>query len=82
VRYADGEVRIAIANRGRLVMPAIVQVTFLDGSRTRIQLPVETWMQQTVDTLHLASKQPVASVVIDPDHVIPDIDRSNNEWKK
>jgi hypothetical protein len=39
-------------------------------------------MQQTVDTLHLASKQPVASVVIDPDHVIPDIDRSNNEWKK
>jgi len=82
VRYADGEATIAIANRGRLVLPAIVQVTYLDGSRTRVQLPVETWMQKTVATLHLASKQPVASVVIDPDHLIPDIDRGNNEWKK
>lgn len=82
VRYADGDAQVTVANRGQLVMPTTVQVTFLDGSRTRVQLPVETWIQRTAYTLHLDSKQPVASVVIDPDHVVPDNDRSNNEWKR
>jgi hypothetical protein len=63
-------------------MPATVLVVFEDGSSTRVQLPVETWIQNTAFTLHLKSKQPPVSVVIDPDHAIPDNDRSNNEWKK
>jgi Peptidase family M1 domain len=82
VRYSNGDVQVTIANRGQLVMPATVQVTFQDGSSTRVQLPVETWIQKSAYAFHLKSKQPVASVVIDPDHVIPDNDRSNNEWKK
>jgi hypothetical protein len=82
VKYANGDAQITIANRGQLVMPVTVQVVFEGGSSTRVQLPVETWIQNTAYTLHLKSKQPVASVIIDPDHVIPDNDRSNNEWKK
>jgi hypothetical protein len=79
VSYANGEAQITIANRGQLVLPAFVQVTFQDGSSTRVQLPAETWMQKTSYTLRL-DKQPV-TVIIDPDHVIPDSDRSNNEWR-
>lgn len=82
VKYGDGDARITIANRGRLVMPATVQATFQDGSSRRIRLPVETWIKKTVYTVHLDSKSPVVSVVIDPDHAIPDNDRSNNEWKR
>ena len=82
VKYTNGDVQITIANRGQLVMPARVQVVFEDGSNTHVQLPVETWIQNTVFTLHLKSKQAVVSVVIDPDHAIPDNDRTNNEWKK
>jgi hypothetical protein len=82
VKYANGEAQITIANRGQLVMPSTVQVSFEGGSSTRVQLPVETWIHNTAYILHLKSKQPVASVVIDPDHVIPDNDRGNNEWKK
>ena len=82
VRFADGEAQITVANRGQLVMPAVMELTFQDGSSTRIALPAETWMQKTTYMLHLESKQPIASVVIDPDHVIPDNDRSNNLWKK
>ena len=33
-------------------------------------------------TFTLDSKQPILSVVLDPDHVIPDNDRSNDVWKK
>jgi Peptidase family M1 domain len=82
VKYANGDAQITIANRGQLVMPATVQVVFDGGGSTRVQLPVETWIQNTAFTLHLKSERPVASVVIDPDHAIPDNDRSNNEWKK
>jgi hypothetical protein len=31
-----------------------------------------------VATLHLDSNQPVVSVTVDPDHVLPDNDRTNN----
>jgi len=27
------------------------------------------------------SKKTIASVVVDPDHVLPDVNRGNNEWK-
>jgi hypothetical protein len=30
--------------------------------------------------LHLASNEPAIAVNIDPDHVLPDVDRSNNQW--
>ena len=79
VSYANGEAHITIANHGQLVLPAVVQVTFQDGSSSRLQLPAETWIQKRTYTVRL-DKQPVA-VIIDPDHVIPDSDRSNNQWR-
>ncbi len=80
VRFANGEAQITIANLGRLAMPSTVEVTFLDGAKTRIELPVETWIQKSVYTIHLAG-QPIA-IVIDPDHVLPDNDRNNNQWQR
>jgi hypothetical protein len=80
VAYANGEARVTIANRGRLVMPAMVLVTFDDGTSTRIALPAETWIQKTSYTIRLASQRPVRTVVIDPEHLIPDSDRSNDQW--
>jgi hypothetical protein len=79
VRFSDGQALVTIANRGQLVMPAIVQVTFQDGEQKRLRLPVETWIQKTVYTMPVGDK-PVAAVIIDPDHALPDSDRSNNEW--
>jgi hypothetical protein len=69
---------ITLENRDQLVMPATVLVEFKDGSQRRIRLPVETWIRNTSTTLGLDSTVPVAAVTIDPDHVIPDKDRSNN----
>jgi hypothetical protein len=80
VTYADGEARITIANRGRLVLPATVEVVFRGGATRRVILPAETWMQKTAYTLRLPSNEPVATVIVDPDHVLPDVDRGNNQW--
>ena len=80
VRFANGGVEITIANRGRLVLPATVQVGLRDGTTKRIALSADTWIQKSAYTMHIDSKEPATSVIIDPDHVIPDSDRSNNQW--
>jgi hypothetical protein len=85
-QYVKGDYRqgatVTIANLGQLVLPNTVQVNFEDGSNTRVQLPVETWISKGEYTFTLDSKQPILSVVLDPDHVIPDNDRGNDVWKK
>lgn len=69
---------VTIANLDRLVMPCTVEVDFADGSRTRVRVPAVAWIQKTSLTLNLDSEQPISAVTIDPEHVIPDRDRSNN----
>ncbi len=72
---------VTIVNHGQLVLPATVEIDFRDGSKTRVKIPVETWMSKAAYTLPLESKQPIASVIIDPDHLLPDDDRGNNVFK-
>jgi len=81
-RPIDGDWRkgavITIANLDPLVLPAVVQVDFSDGTHRRIRLPAETWIQQTSIDIPLDSTQPVTTVTVDPDKVLPDKDRRNN----
>jgi hypothetical protein len=72
---------VTLSNRGQLVLPTPVEVTFKDGTKSRVTLPVETWMQSGTYEWTLENKSPIASVVVDPDHVLPDDDRSNNSMK-
>ena len=85
VSYVDNDPakgsEISIANLDKLVMPATVEVDFADGNHRRIRLPVAAWMTRTSLALPLDSTQPISKVVIDPDAVIPDCDRTNNVWK-
>ena len=62
-------------------MPAALDVTFQSGAHQRLQLPAETWIQKTEAQVRLNSSEPVISVTLDPDHVIPDKDRGNNVLK-
>lgn len=71
----DGN-RATIVNRGQLVLPATVEVKFADGGTRRFRLPVETWLSKGVYTWK--EERPIASFTIDPDHRLPDDDRSNN----
>ena len=67
---------VTLANRGQLVLPASVVVKYKDGSGTRFELPVETWLNKAEVTWN--GDKPIASVVIDPDRKLPDEDRANN----
>lgn len=81
VTVADNKATITIANLDKLVMPVVVQLTFNNGTTQRIELPVETWFQHTSYTFTVAVNAAVTTVTIDPDHVMPDANRQNNEYK-
>jgi hypothetical protein len=71
--------QVTVSNRGQLVLPATVEVKFKDGTKTRVKLPVETWLTKREYVWSVPGGKAIESVVIDPDHVLPDDDRSNNE---
>ena len=85
VAYTGGDpakgATVTIANLDKLVIPATVEIIFADGSKSRIRLEAETWIQQRQIALPIDSTRPIASVTVDPGHVIPDKDRGNNMLK-
>jgi hypothetical protein len=80
IAYTDGDpakgASIGLESRDRLVMPAVLEVKYADGHAVRIKLPVETWMR--IKPVIAAPAGRIASVTLDPDHLLPDRDRSNN----
>ena len=80
IGYTDGDpakgANITLESRDKLVMPAVLEVKYADGHATRIKLPVETWMR--IKPVIAAPAGRIASVILDPDHLLPDRDRSNN----
>ncbi len=84
IRYADDDPAkgafVTVANLDRFAMPATLKVTFADGSRRDIRVPVATWMQHTQFDVPVAGDQRIVRATIDPDHVLPDVDRANNTF--
>ena len=71
----DGE-RVTLVNKGQLVLPATVAVTYMDGTTTRFRVPVETW--ESKGEVVWTGEKDVKSVVVDPDRVLPDEVRGDN----
>ena len=59
-------------------MPSTLEVKYVSGATTRIALPAETWILRGSTMITVSGGGPIATVTIDPDHVVPDKDRSNN----
>jgi hypothetical protein len=58
-------------------MPATLRVTYADGRRADVALPAETWIRQAATDVAVP-RGDVVRAELDPDHKIPDKDRSNN----
>ncbi|MDN5863844.1 MAG: M1 family metallopeptidase [Gammaproteobacteria bacterium] len=85
VKYVDGDpakgALVTVANLDKMVMPATLQVTWADGSKKRVRIPVATWMRHDHYDVLIPGSGRVASATIDPDHVLPDRNRANNSFK-
>jgi hypothetical protein len=71
---------VTVEARDRLVMPVTLRVTFADGTSRDVRLPAETWIRQASTDVPVVSVSSVVRAVLDPDHKIPDKDRSNNDF--
>jgi len=80
VRVAGGRSSIHLSNRGTMVMPAEVKLTFNDGRTETVRLPVEMWNLGSRFTYRVAGR--VARVELDPRKALPDVRRSNNVWPR
>ncbi len=72
---------VTISSRRPLVLPATLEVTYTDGTKDRIRIPTEAWLSKSTATYIFHGNKPAATVTVDPDHVLPDDDRTNNVLK-
>lgn len=72
---------VDIENRGDMVMPVLMEVTYDDGTTERRDLPVEVWTTTNKWTAGFdPGERTVTRVVIDPERVMPDTERGDNAW--
>jgi len=85
VKYVDNNpklgILITIENFEKMVMPVILDIKTKSGKVSRIKLPAEIWQKNVDWTFKYNSTEEIQSVVLDPDHVFPDCNESNNSWK-
>ncbi len=83
-KYVDGDpkkgISITVLNKEKMAMPFTVEVKYKDGTKQRIHLPVETWIQNKSVTFTFPSSKEVTSVDVDPDAALPDLNRANNHF--
>ena len=70
--------QVTVMNLEAMAMPFTVEVIMKDGSKQRMQIPIEAWLQNKMVTFTVPTTQEVSRVVIDPDSALPDINRGNN----
>lgn len=73
---------IVVANLEKMPMPIILEVKTKSGKTALVKVPVDIWMRNKVWTVYYPTSEEVVSVVLDPKHVLPDVDDSNNSWNK
>ncbi|MGV6815610.1 MAG: M1 family metallopeptidase [Phycisphaerales bacterium] len=82
IRTVDDGAIVVLDNLGEMVMPVRLKVQYEDGSTEIIDLPVEIWHQTNRWRAGIDTKgKQIRWVEIDPQKILPDIDRSNNRSK-
>ena len=72
---------IDFSNKGGLVMPILLEVSYHDGSKERLQLPAEIWRKNSKKTSKmLVTDKEITAIAIDPHWETADVNVNNNYW--
>ncbi|OAB29730.1 hypothetical protein SAMN05444395_10788 [Flavobacterium fryxellicola] len=71
---------ISIENFEKMAMPVSLDVKTKSGKLTRVKLPVEVWQKNKAWSFKHNSTEEIESITLDPDHVLPDSNTTNNIW--
>jgi hypothetical protein len=69
---------VTVINLEAMAMPFTVEVILKDGSKQRMQVPIEAWLQNKMVTFTIPTTQEVSRVIVDPEAALPDVNRGNN----
>ena len=69
---------VTVESLDKMVLPVTLRVTFANGTSRDVRLPAETWIRQVSTKVPVISNSPIVRAQLDPDHKIPDKNRSNN----
>jgi hypothetical protein len=81
-RAADGQTNVYLSNRGTMVMPATLAITFSDGTTQDVKLPIEMWNLGDRFAYRVPGSKAVQRVVVDAKNALPDVERANNVWPR
>jgi len=85
VEYVKGDTKngalLTIENKQPMVMPVLAEVKEKNGKTHSFTIPVEIWQRGAKAQFRVSTTTPIVSVVLDPKHQLPDINRDNNVWK-
>lgn len=73
------------SNKGGLVMPIILGLTFKDGSKEKLNIPAEIWRRNAREVAKLLvypKGKELVEVVVDPDWETGDADIENNNYPR
>lgn len=86
VAYVDNDPSkgslITIENRNKMMLPVIIKIVQSNGRAENIQLPVEIWQRGGSWTFKYPSSTRIDKVILDPENILPDVDRKNNVWNR
>jgi len=88
VRFTDdGIARVRFETRGEAVMPLFLRLTWRDQSGNRhdehLTIPVDAWGgSRQYERGFVRPGHRLIEIEIDPKNVLPDLDRSNNRWRR
>ena len=74
---------VDLKNIGGLVMPVILEVEYVDGTKEELRLPAEIWRyNSTAVSKLIMTKKEIRSIVLDPHLESADVDFSNNAFPR
>ena len=71
---------ITLENSGQMAMPVTIMVKESNGKSGTVNLPAEIWQRGSTWTFAYKSTSKISYVILDPNHVLPDINPENNTF--
>src|SRR5581483_7933046 len=85
VTALNGKLSVTIEDHGLAPMPIRLAITRASGAVERMIIPADVWFASGGTreyTFSLDDLPAITAIEIDPEHVFPDTDRSNNRWSR
>ena len=75
-------VRVWLSSPGQLPMPADLTLSWSDGTKETVRLPVEVWFLGNHYVYDVATTRELVKAEVDAGRNFPDVRRANNVWMK